>query len=167
MSNSAYSIRLATTADIEQIRSLCFLVWPQTYSSIISSEQIDYMLDKMYSPLSLAQQMEEGAEFILLYNATQSVGFASYQVITPTQCKLHKLYMLINEQGKGGGRILMQYVIDQCKQKGAQHLELQVNRQNKAVSFYEKLGFYKRETADFDIGNGFYMNDYIMQIDLV
>lgn len=82
MSKPSYSIRLATKEDIELIRSLCFRVWPQTYSSIISSEQIDYMLDKMYSPLSLAQQMDEGAHFNLLYNLTQPVGFASYQVIT-------------------------------------------------------------------------------------
>lgn len=167
MSNSVYSIRLATTTDIELIRSLCFKVWPQTYASIISEEQIEFMLEKMYSPLSLANQLNEGAHFLLLYNQAEPIGFASYQVITPTHCKLHKLYVAVSEQGKGGGRILMQYIIEQCKQKGVQHLELQVNRQNSAVVFYEKLGFYKRETADFDIGNGFFMNDYIMQIDLV
>ncbi len=167
MSNSAYSIRLATIADIELIRSLCLKVWPQTYASIISQEQIEFMLEKMYSPSSLVNQLNEGAQFLVLYNQTEPVGFASYQVITPTRCKLHKLYVAISEQGKGGGGFLMNYIIALCKQKGAQFLELQVNRQNKAVSFYEKLGFYKRETADFDIGNGFFMNDYIMQIDLV
>ena len=167
MNKNSYFIRFATTTDIELIRSLCFEVWPQTYASIISKEQIEYMLDRMYSPLSLQQQMEEGAQFILLYDATLPVGFASYQVITPTHSKLHKLYVLTSEQGKGGGRALMQHVIDECKQKGSQYLELQVNRNNKAVTFYERLGFYQRETADFDIGNGFFMNDYIMQIDLV
>jgi len=167
MSNNRYSIRSATTNDIELIRSLCFEVWPQTYASIISKEQIEYMLHCMYSPLSLQQQMEEGAHFILLYCNTQPVGFASYQAMTPTHCKLHKLYVLPPQQGKGGGRIMIQHILEKIKEKGMQHLELQVNRNNSAVTFYERLGFYKREIADFDIGNGFFMNDYIMQIDFV
>ncbi|NBV30566.1 MAG: N-acetyltransferase [Chitinophagaceae bacterium] len=167
MSTNSYLIRSASITDIELIRSLCFEVWPQTYASIISQEQIEYMLDRMYSPLSLQQQMEEGAHFILLYNDALPIGFASYQVITPTHCKLHKLYVLPTQQGKGGGRVMIQHILVEIKEKGIQHLELQVNRNNSAVTFYERLGFYKREVADFDIGNGFFMNDYIMQIDLV
>ena len=167
MSTNSYLIRSASITDIELIRSLCFEVWPQTYASIISQEQIEYMLDRMYSPLSLQQQMEEGAHFILLYNDALPIGFASYQVITPTHCKLHKLYVLPTQQGKGGGRVMIQQILVEIKEKGIQHLELQVNRNNSAVTFYERLGFYKREIADFDIGNGFFMNDYIMQIDLL
>jgi ribosomal protein S18 acetylase RimI-like enzyme len=167
MSTNSYLIRSASITDIELIRSLCFEVWPQTYASIISQEQIEYMLDRMYSPLSLKQQMEEGAHFILLYNDALPIGFASYQVITPTHCKLHKLYVLPTQQGKGGGRVMIQHILVEIKEKGIQHLELQVNRNNSAVTFYERLGFYKREVADFDIGNGFFMNDYIMQIDLL
>jgi ribosomal protein S18 acetylase RimI-like enzyme len=167
MSTNSYLIRSASITDIELIRSLCFEVWPQTYASIISQEQIEYMLDRMYSPLSLQQQMEEGAHFILLYNDALPIGFASYQVITPTHCKLHKLYVLPTQQGKGGGRVMIQQILVEIKEKGIQHLELQVNRNNSAVTFYERLGFYKREVADFDIGNGFFMNDYIMQIDLL
>jgi ribosomal protein S18 acetylase RimI-like enzyme len=166
MNRNNYSIRAASTDDIELIRSLCFEVWPQTYASIISKEQIEYMLARMYSPLSLQQQMDEGTHFILLYNDNLPIGFASFQVITPTHCKLHKLYVLPSQQGKGGGRIMIQHILDKIKVIGIQHLELQVNRNNNAVTFYEKLGFYKREIADFDIGNGFFMNDYIMQIDL-
>lgn len=167
MSTNSYLIRSASITNIELIRSLCFEVWPQTYASIISQEQIEYMLDRMYSPLSLQQQMEEGAHFILLYNDALPIGFASYQVITPTHCKLHKLYVLPTQQGKGGGRVMIQHILVEIKEKGIQHLELQVNRNNSAVTFYERLGFYKREVADFDIGNGFFMNDYIMQIDLL
>ncbi len=167
MSTNSYLIRSASITDIELIRSLCFEVWPQTYASIISQEQIEYMLDRMYSPLSLQQQMKEGAHFILLYNDALPIGFASYQVITPTHCKLHKLYVLPTQQGKGGGRVMIQHILVEIKEKGIQHLELQVNRNNSAVTFYERLGFYKREVADFDIGNGFFMNDYIMQIDLL
>jgi len=117
MSTNSYLIRSASITDIELIRSLCFEVWPQTYASIISQEQIEYMLDRMYSPLSLQQQMEEGAHFILLYNDALPIGFASYQVITPTHCKLHKLYVLPTQQGKGGGRVMISTFLSKSKKK--------------------------------------------------
>lgn len=167
MTSSIYTIRVATTQDIPLIRSLCFEVWPQTYASIISQAQIDFMLEKMYSPLSLQQQMKDGAIFLLLINDQRPVGFASYQPITANGYKLHKLYVLGSEQGKGGGKALITYIKAAIQQQGAQYLELQVNRHNNAVSFYKHLGFHIRETADFDIGHGYFMNDYIMQIDLV
>jgi ribosomal protein S18 acetylase RimI-like enzyme len=47
--------------------------------------------------------------------------------------------------------------------KNAKALQLQVNRFNKAKEFYEKLGFTVIKTADFDIGNGYFMNDYVME----
>ena len=69
MSNqhTSYVVQTASLADIELIRELCMQVWPQTYSSILTEEQLAYMLDWMYSPTSLAQQMKEGATFLLLY----------------------------------------------------------------------------------------------------
>lgn len=42
-------------------------------------------------------------------------------------------------------------------------LELNVNRQNKARIFYEKFGFVIVEEKDIPIGNGYFMNDYVMQ----
>ena len=45
-------------------------------------------------------------------------------------------------------------------------MELNVNRDNKAVTFYEHMGMHKDRQGDFPIGNGFFMNDYIMAMDL-
>lgn len=77
--------------------------------------------------------------------------------------KLHKIYVLANQQGKGTGKFIINYIINDIKTKGAVVLQLQVNRYNKARDFYEKLGFLVTEEADFDIGNGYFMNDYVME----
>jgi ribosomal protein S18 acetylase RimI-like enzyme len=61
---------------------------------------------------------------------------------------------------------VIDYIIDEIKNKGATALQLQVNRDNKAKNFYEKLGFVVIDYKDFDIGHGFFMNDYIMQKEL-
>jgi len=161
------SVQKATATDIPLIRQLTFEIWPQTYSSILSKEKIDYMLDMMYSPASLQKQMEEdGCTFIIVYDDAEPVAFASYNETEPQVWKLNKIYILPSQQGKGTGRFIINYIVDEIKEQGAKALQLQVNRENKAKDFYEKLGFKIILTADFDIGNGFFMNDYVMELSL-
>lgn len=157
------TIRKATADDITLLRELTFKVWPQTYASILTRAQIDYMLEMMYSPSSLEKQMSEGAQFIIVYDDIIPVGFASYQQVETTLFKLHKLYVLPTQQGKGTGRFLVDFIVADIKETGASSLELQVNRHNKARSFYEKIGFTVIKECAFDIGNGYVMDDYIME----
>ncbi|MBL7748249.1 MAG: GNAT family N-acetyltransferase [Chitinophagaceae bacterium] len=160
---TSFNIRSATTEDIELIRELTFQVWPQTYANILSPQQIDYMLDMMYSQQSLQQQMESGAQFIIVYEKEKPVGFASYQEMKPALYKLHKLYVLPSQQGKGTGRLLVEYICTVITERKATALQLQVNRNNNAKTFYEKLGFTVLEEIDLDIGGGFIMDDYVME----
>jgi diamine N-acetyltransferase len=157
------SIRHASLQDIPLIRELTFNIWPQTYEPIISKEQIDYMLEMMYSVPSLETQINDGACFIFVYEEKDPVGFASFQETEPAKWKLHKLYVLASQQGKGTGRFVIDYIIETIKQQGGQSLYLQVNRRNKARDFYEKLGFEVIKEFDFDIGNGYVMDDYVME----
>jgi ribosomal protein S18 acetylase RimI-like enzyme len=157
-------IRSASMDDIPLIRELTFSIWPQTYAAIISQQQIDYMLKMMYSESALKKQMTtDECKFIIVYDETEPVGFAAYQEIKPTTWKLHKIYILTTQQGKGTGKFVIDHIFKEIEQQGAIALQLQVNRHNKARSFYEKLGFVVIEEADFDIGNGYFMNDYVME----
>ncbi len=158
------AVTKATAADIPLIRRLTYDIWPKTYSDIISREQIDYMLELMYNPAVLQKQMEEeGCTFILVHEDAEPVAFASYNETEPGLWKLNKIYILASQQGKGTGKFIISYIVDEIKTKGARAMQLQVNRQNKAKSFYEKLGFKIIQTADFDIGNGYFMKDYVME----
>jgi ribosomal protein S18 acetylase RimI-like enzyme len=156
-------IKNATTNDISLIRQLTFKVWPQTYASILSQQQIDYMLEMMYSESSLEKQMTDGSQFIFVYDDEEPVGFAAYQEIKPNRWKLHKIYVLKTQQGKGTGKFMIDHIINEISRQQALSLELQVNINNKAKSFYEKLGFSVRELINLDIGDGFFMNDYVME----
>jgi len=82
---------------------------------------------------------------------------------------LQKIYLLPSYQGKGLGRILFDCAVGHVRagSNGRKaRVELNVNRNNKAVSFYRHLGMTVLRQGDFHIGNGFYMNDYIMGLDL-
>jgi diamine N-acetyltransferase len=157
------TIRKATADDIPLIRDLTYKVWPQTYSSILSKEQIEYMLNMMYSETSLQQQMGKGHEFILVYDNMEPVGFASFSLTAPQVYKLHKIYVLPSQQGKGTGKYIIDELIRAMKIKGGTTVQLNVNRNNKAKTFYEKIGFTVIREEDIDIGNGYLMNDYIME----
>ncbi len=156
-------IRNASIKDIPLIQELTYQIWPQTYAPILSKEQIDYMLEMMYSDTSLQQQMVDGTRFLIAYEDKVPVGFAAFQEIKPTLFKLHKIYVLGTRQGKGTGRFMINHIIEEIRKQGASTLQLQVNRHNKAKDFYELLGFTIIEEADFDIGNGYFMNDYVME----
>jgi diamine N-acetyltransferase len=148
-----FTVKNADLNDITLIRDLTYQVWPQTYASIISQEQIEYMLELMYSKES----------FIIVYENNTPVGFASYQETAPALFKLNKLYVLPSQQGKGTGKLLVEYIITAAKKRNGEALQLQVNRRNKAKFFYEKLGFVVIKEFDFDIGNGYVMDDYVME----
>ena len=75
-----------------------------------------------------------------------------------------KIYVLTNQQGKQLGYQLMIHAIDFAKMHHMKSISLQVNRHNKAFEFYKKIGFIIREEKDFSIGNGYYMNDYVMEL---
>ena len=174
-------ITRAGIGDRAFIRSVSERTWPSTYGHIISQEQIDFMLDWMYSDASLATQMENGCEFYIASAQDENgeldpVGFCS---VSPEEkddddevkktenskaYKLNKLYVLPAAQGSGAGNTLLNKAIQVAKEAGATSLFLQVNKQNTAYTFYLKKGFIKEADFKFDIGNGFYMDDYVMRL---
>ena len=166
-----FSIRPAELEDINTIGFIAQQIWPDTYGKIISPEQMQYMINLFYSPASLRRQMvEDHHRFIIVEHDEEAIGFASWsELADPGQTgtglyKLHKLYVLPGIQGRGLGRAILQFIYDTIRPEGATGLRLNVNRYNKATQFYERVGFSVVGEEDVDIGNGYFMNDYIMEI---
>ena len=167
-----YQIRAQRdSADLQEIGRLASVIWPEVYSSIISREQIAYMLDLMYSIESLEKQRARGDRFLLLEEesgkAERAVGFASYQPgYKPGTSKLHKLYVLPGLHGRGLGRMLIREVMELSSKSGDSVLRLDVNYRNPARYFYERLGFNKVDEVTTEIGQGYLMEDYVYEIQL-
>ena len=156
-------IRPASFNDIPYIQDIAFQTWPAAYSSILSPEQLNYMLDLIYSTAALKKQMQDNQHFFLAIQNFEPVGFAGFSAIDATVHKLHKLYVLPGIQKMGAGKKLLQTVEETAKGMGATRLQLNVNRLNSALTFYKANGFKIIEEKDIDIGHGFYMNDFIME----
>src|ERR1700733_12321114 len=103
------SIRPGELEDINTIGFLAQQIWPETYGAILPAEQLQYMLNLFYSPASLRKQMiEELHQFLIVEDEDEAIGFASWSLTTdPGVYKLHKLYVLPGQQGKGLGRTLL------------------------------------------------------------
>jgi GNAT superfamily N-acetyltransferase len=161
---NALSIKLASIEDIPAIVKIAYDTWFVTYQDVISQAQIEYMFGEMYTPESIYKQMDFYKHaFLILYQAEIPIGFASYGKLEEpiNTYKLHKLYLLPSEQNKGFGRMLLNEVEKQVADLGADHLHLNVNRKNPALSFYEKLGYEIIETVDIPFAE-FWLNDFIL-----
>ncbi len=162
------AIRQADLDDVNTIGFLAQQIWPQAYGDILSKEQLAYMLHRIYNPLSLKDQMlKQHHSFLVAELDDEPVGFASFSKIEPPGVyKLHKLYVRTDIQGKGLGKALVNAVLEEIRPLKAGALHLNVNRHNKAKEFYERFGFRVIREEDIDIGNGYFMNDYVMEMEL-
>lgn len=163
-------IRRASTDDIPAIRAMASVVFPETYREILSPEQLEYMMDMMYSEQSLMRQMTVENNIVHICEGKGYVSFR-YEGVTEEGTSLYhleKLYVMPKAQGSGLGKEMFDCVVKFVRELSPEgsRIELNVNRNNRAISFYEHIGMKKVRQGDFPIGNGFYMNDYIMSIDL-
>jgi ribosomal protein S18 acetylase RimI-like enzyme len=158
-------LKRAKEADIPSIQNIARITWQPTYVPLLGQEQVDYMLEKMYSTAALLEQLSRGDVFLIAEIGMKEVGFASYGINDQENYgyKLHKIYVLPEAHGNGVGKLLINEVVDQVRAAGGKSLSLNVNRDNKAKQFYERAGFKIKETVDIEIGNGFFMNDYVME----
>ena len=178
-----FTYRRATTDDIELIRSIAKVAFPATYSTIISAEQIDYMMEWMYSAKKLQQEISGNITYLLAEVDGRTVGYLSFgpdegaedcaaaalSAAAPGQGRLfhlHKIYLLPEAQGGGNGKRLFMAGEREMRLAGATAFELNVNRGNPALGFYRHLGMQLSRSGDFDIGGGFFRNDHIMRKEL-
>ena len=210
MENININIAKATGEDIMCIHDMAQVVFRHTYREILSPEQMEYMMDWMYSPANLQKQLDEGHVYYIAYRDGKPCGYVSVQpegIADDGRLLFHlqKIYVLPSEQGHGLGRALfdravahvreaalarevsyvqevahMQEVAHACEVAGGcteecvegcvegcgVRIELNVNRNNPSIGFYHHLGLRILRQGDFHIGNGFYMNDYIMGLEV-
>jgi ribosomal protein S18 acetylase RimI-like enzyme len=162
------TIITATPDHIPVIADLAEKIWWPTYSPLLENDQISNMLNAIYSTSALEKVMDNGSQtFIMLKDERGWQGFAAYGLRNedPAVCKLHKLYVLPENQGKGYGKILIEEVKKRTTSMGISTLDLNVNRYNPAKGFYEKLGFRVIREEDVPIGP-YWMNDYVMRLEL-
>jgi len=163
------SIKPASISDATLINKLAWIAFPHTYRDMLSTEQIEFMMEWMYSIPNLEKQIaDKNHSFYIVYKENEPCGYLHIEKEDTNVFKLQKIYVLPNFQGQNIGKFLFQTAIKEIKLINPTPclMKLHVNRDNKALLFYERMGMSKLGTGDFEIGNGYYMNDYIMGIEI-
>jgi ribosomal protein S18 acetylase RimI-like enzyme len=151
----------ANQSDINRIADLAKLIWNQHYISIIGQDQVNYMLEKIYNYKSLLNQLNElNHLFFLITQSGKEIGFVSINSSNEEDFFIHKFYVDQDCANTGIGTQILSQLESIFLPKT---LSLTVNRQNfKSINFYFKNNFKIKSVEDFDIGNGFIMNDFVM-----
>ncbi|OJX32137.1 MAG: GNAT family N-acetyltransferase [Chryseobacterium sp. 36-9] len=156
----------AKEKDIPTIQDLAKKSWVVAYADILKQDQIDYMLDMMYSEEALKKHFENpNFHYYLIREENQFLGFVGFEFHQePETTKLHRIYFLKEAQGKGLGKEVLEFVKNEAKKNGNRRLILTVNKNNSAQKFYEYQGFKIYEEKILDVGNGYVMDDYLMEL---
>jgi ribosomal protein S18 acetylase RimI-like enzyme len=148
--------------DLADIAALASLIWNQHYPEIIGQEQVDYMLQMMYSAQSLREQLlTKGHRFFLVRSGSEKIGFISLHKENNGSWHLNKFYVNRQNTFRGAGSWAFREIVRSLK---PEKLTLTVNRANyKSINFYFKMGFKIAGLVKIDIGNGFIMDDFVME----
>lgn len=160
------TISEATVNDIKTIQEITYTTWPITYGQILTEEQLKYMLDLFYSEEALALQIQNKEQlFYLISDENAVLGFIGieHNYKNQTSTKIHKIYLLPETQGKGIGKAVIEKIGKLALENNSTSLILNVNRFNKALNFYKKTGFKIIDEVNVEIGNGYLMEDYVME----
>lgn len=162
------SIRPASEEDCGLIRRMAEEVFPATYRDILTPAQLDYMMEWMYSDESLREQFRAGHVWFIASSDGEPCGYLSVERQGEELFHLQKIYVLPRFQGHGVGELLFRRAVEHVRSvhAGPSRMELNVNRNNPALRFYERMGMRRLREGDFPIGDGYYMNDYIMGLEI-
>jgi len=152
---------------LSEIHDLAHVIWREHYPGIISHEQIEYMLRTGYQLGALRRDLTQRQiryDRALIDGAL--VGFAAYGPHADA-LMLHKLYVDAARRGRGCARKLVEAASEYARANAFDRIVLRVNKSNRlAITAYERIGFTNQGSIVSDIGCGFSMDDYWMQLAL-
>ena len=154
---------------LQSIRDLADEIWPKTFSAILSPEQISYMMRMMYAPEIMEKELVNGYHFVIVRINGVPAGYFSWSAYTRNNtAKLHKVYLKHEFHGQGIGSLMLKETEKQVKAAGFTRLRLNVNKYNtRARKAYFRNGFADIEAVKIDIGNGFFMDNFVMEKTLI
>ena len=157
-------VELNTLEQCVELAAIAADIWNEYYSKLLSQQQIDYMLEKFQSVHAITDQIRnEGYEYYFMNADGMNVGYMGIKQ-EAGKLLLSKFYIRKEQRGNGYASRAMEFLTSLCKERRVAAIWLTVNRHNDtAIGVYEKKGFRTVRTQVADIGNGFVMDDFIME----
>lgn len=156
-------IKVVNEEQLKILSNLSNIIWHEFFPTILSSDQIEYMVDKFQSYKAMKKQIEDGYKYYLFYYNNQYIGYTCIKNEV-SRLFISKIYLIKEYRGKGlvkdAFNFYDRYLID----NKLNSMYLTVNKYNtNAIKIYEKYGFKIIDDVVTDIGSGYVMDDYIME----
>ena len=160
-------IEVKTDVQIENTAKLADEIWHEHYSSLLSAEQIDFMVEKFQSAKAISEQLASGYICYLLRKGNAYIGYTAIRPDPDKRLFLSKLYIKKEYRGNGYAKEVFEYLKNYCRENGLSAIHLTVNKGNSgSIAAYKKMGMTLTGEGVTDIGNGFVMDDYYFQLDI-
>ena len=155
-------VQKVAQSDIPKLAEVASGIWHEYFTPIIGTQQVEYMVEKFQSVNGITNQLDNGYEY---YFAIYDDEIAGYFGVQPQEDTLFlsKLYLKEEFRGKGISSEMLAYIKNIANREKKTKITLTVNRHNNhTIEIYKHFGFEILKEQKADIGNGFYMDDYVM-----
>lgn len=162
--NTMKIIPAKTDASIRAIAALAEEIWREHFTDIIGESQVEYMVEKFQSYPALKQQIAEGYEYFQIFSGDAFAGYTGVHE-EKDALFLSKLYIHKDFRGQRLSSRTLHFLISLCKERKLSKIWLTCNKDNKnTLDVYHHMGFATVREQKADIGNGFFMDDYILEL---
>jgi ribosomal protein S18 acetylase RimI-like enzyme len=153
-------------SDIDTVYELAKNIWSEHFTPIIGKAQVDYMLKNYHSKKIIQNQLRNNCHYFLISHDSNSCGYCSIEFNSiENTVFLDKLYISKRFRRKGIASLILNFFIDKSTVRGVGIMSLKVNKNNtSAINFYKQQGFVITKSISISIGDGFVMDDYVMEI---
>ena len=151
-----------------ELAELAASIWREYWPAFLGTAQTEYMVEQFQSLPAIERDMREHAyEYWFIHAADDDrvVGYTGGHVEPETnRFFVSKIYLRAPERGRGFASATVRFYEDLCRTRGLSALYLTVNKHNDlAIRAYRAKGFQTIDAVETDIGNGFVMDDFIME----
>ena len=165
---SVLFIPVKTDDDQRQLAALADEIWHEYWPDLIGKAQTDYMVDQFQSLEAIQESMKnEAYEYWFLQAADDGriVGYTGGHVEPETnRYFISKIYLLAEERGRGFASQVIRFYESICHDRKLRAMYLTVNKYNDlGVRAYKAKGFETIDSVESDIGQGYIMDDFIME----
>lgn len=147
---------------VSELSKLASSILREYYDPLLGTEQNTYMINKFQSVPGILAHMARGAVYVVVQVENETIGFYAYE-IHEDALYLSKFYFTHKSRSRGYARPVIQELDRIARQYHLPVCRLNVNKYNPSIRAYERLGFSIVKSEVNDIGQGYVMDDYVME----
>ncbi|MEF8782522.1 MAG: GNAT family N-acetyltransferase [Haloarculaceae archaeon] len=162
---TGYTIRRATTDDIEAIQRVARKSWRAAYADFMDEAVIEEMLSQGYSTGFLEEAIESPKLALFLAEVDRVVGYVSCEPPTESEVGQVSIYVSPDYWREGLGTALLDRATEYLATKGATALQDTVLADNEVGNAFYRTHFEQVEETTVEMGGEEY-DAYVYQSDI-